>query len=414
MTTTVSQQDDDGSVAGVPPEVLEAAAEHEADQSQQVQAPEWLDRFIWASLWKVVAVVAAVALTIIVATKAQHLIAMLVVSLFFAMAMTPAVDYLHDMRGWRPGAAVGAIYGILVLFVAVMVLLLIPAIGDFAGQVGDHGDDWIAGINNWTEDQFGVTAIDVSSTETAATTSGSKISGWTDKILGVASSGLGLLFDLATIGLFTFYLAADNVRIRRALLSRMPPQRQRVYTWVLDTAVQQTGGYFYSRLLLMLLNGGLFFVVMVAVGVPVSYAVPLSLFEGFVAEFIPAVGTYIGAAVPILVTLGDQGLVPALILLGWTLVYQQIENYWLSPKLSSRTMELNGGIAFGAAIAGAAIAGPMGAFMALPVAALITAVITNAARAHDLADQSAAGRSPADVAQVDGGTGVELDGVPPV
>ncbi|MEZ5382361.1 MAG: AI-2E family transporter [Microthrixaceae bacterium] len=166
----------------------------------------------------------------------------------------------------------------------------------------------------------------------------------------------------------------------------MPQSHQRVYLWVTDTAIRQTGGYFYSRLLLMGINGGLFFGVMVAVGVPVSYALPLSLFEGFVAEFIPAVGTYIGAAVPILITLGDQGLASAAILLLWTLVYQQVENYWLSPRLSASTMELNGGIAFDAAIAGGAIAGPMGAFMALPVAALITAIVSNVGRTYEVVD----------------------------
>ena len=61
----------------------------------------------------------------------------------------------------------------------------------------------------------------------------------------------------------------------------------------------------------------------------------------------------------------------ALMLLVWTIVYWQLENYWLSPKLSSKTMELNGGVAFGAALAGGAIAGPKGAFVSLPVAALI-------------------------------------------
>jgi len=167
-------------------------------------------------------------------------------------------------------------------------------------------------------------------------------------------------------------------------MSRMPPARQQVYGWVSDTALEQTGGYFYSRLLLMLINGTLFFIGMVLVGMPVLFALPLSVFEAFVSTFIPAVGTYIGAAVPILVTLAVQGLVAALILLAWTLVYQQIENYWLSPRLSAETMELNGGVAFGAALAGGAIAGPMGAFMSLPVAALITAVISNLGKTYDV------------------------------
>ena len=66
------------------------------------------------------------------------------------------------------------------------------------------------------------------------------------------------------------------------------------------------------------------------------------------------------------------------------MIYQQIENYWLSPRLSSKTMELNGALAFGAALAGGAIAGPMGAFMALPIAALITAFISNYRTPHEV------------------------------
>ena len=101
-------------------------------------------------------------------------------------------------------------------------------------------------------------------------------------------------------------------------------------------------------------------------------AQPLAIIGGFISEFIPAVGTYIGGAIPILVTLGLEGFAQALIMLAYVVIYQQIENYWLSPRISAETMTLNGGVAFGAALAGGAIGGPMGAFMALPVAALIT------------------------------------------
>jgi len=152
--------------------------------------------------------------------------------------------------------------------------------------------------------------------------------------------------------------------------------------------VEQTGGYFDPRLLLVFISGGLFFVVMLAVGVDLTIALPMSVFEGFVAEFIPTVGTYIGAAVPIIVTLGLVGVVPALILLGRTLISQQVENDVLSPKISSKTMELNGGVAFAAAMAGGAVAGPMGAFISLPIAAMITSHLRNSSRRQPLAYRS--------------------------
>ena len=127
----------------------------------------------------------------------------------------------------------------------------------------------------------------------------------------------------------------------------------------------------------MVINGIGFFFTMVLVGLPVSIAIALSLFGSFVSVFIPVIGTYIGGAIPILLTLAFSGFTGALIVLAYVLVYQQVENYWLSPKLSAKTMSLNGGVAFGAALAGGAIAGPMGAFTALPIAALITSFISN-------------------------------------
>ncbi|MGI9622728.1 MAG: AI-2E family transporter [Acidimicrobiales bacterium] len=387
MASDDVQGETDGRGDALPTDVAEAVRGRASSRDARDQKPEWTDRFVWDSLWKVIVVAAAALLIAFVALRAQHLLRLLAISVFFSMAMVPAVNYMQRRWRWRRGAAVGAIYAGLFLFVTLMVLVLIPGIAEFASQVGDSGDDWISDLNAWTEETFEVTIVEQSAAEEATLVTEEALTEWADEILGVASSGIGLIFDLATIALFTFYFAADYGRIERSILSKMPPDRQRIYGWVSDTALDQTGGYFYSRMLLMLVNGVLFFAAMVLVGMPVVYALPLSLFEAFVATFIPAVGTYIGAAVPILVTLGVQGFTAALILLVWTIVYQQVENYWLSPKLSSQTMELNGGVAFGAALAGGAIAGPMGAFMALPVAALITAVISNLGKTYEIVYQ---------------------------
>jgi predicted PurR-regulated permease PerM len=126
---------------------------------------------------------------------------------------------------------------------------------------------------------------------------------------------------------------------------------------------------------------------MVLVGMPLTFAVPLSVFGGFVSVFIPVIGTYLGAAIPILVTLAVQGFVAALVLFGYVLVYQVIENSWLSPKLSAETMNLGGGLAFASALAGGSIAGPVGAFLALPTAALISSFIANHAQTYDVVYQ---------------------------
>ncbi len=368
----------------VPDHVAEAVQEGKAAAQSRDGTPGWVGKFAWSALWKAVVVVLVTLFFLSLVWRTQTLLRMLGVSVFFALAMLPAVKYMHDRWGWKRGAAVGAIYAGMVVFLVLMVVVLIPAIASFADQVNVDSGGMADQVNSWSQDAFGRDVISQSTATDAGETADTGLTDWAENLVGVATSGIGFVFNMMTILLFTFYFAADAPRIQRALMMRMPPHKQMVTGWIWDTAIEQTGGYFYSRMLLMLINGGLFFVAMMLVGMPLAYALPMAVFEGFVAEFIPAVGTYIGAAVPILLALVILGLVPALILLVWVLIYQQAENYWLSPKLSAQTMTLNGGVAFGAALAGGAIAGPMGAFMALPVAALITSIISNTGKTYDV------------------------------
>jgi hypothetical protein len=146
---------------------------------------------------------------------------------------------------------------------------------------------------------------------------------------------------------------------------------------------QQTGGYFYSRLLLAVINGVLMYAVLRWRGVP--FAAPLAIFEGIVAEFIPIVGTYIGGAVPVLVALLYEP-VDALIVLIWIVVYQQIENYFLSPRLTARTMSLPAPVAFAAALIGGALGGILFAFLALPAAGVILAAFRTYGRYYEVVE----------------------------
>ncbi|MEN8040868.1 MAG: AI-2E family transporter [Actinomycetota bacterium] len=341
------------------------------------------------SVWRIIAAILITLLALWIIGEASHLLVMLALSFFFSLALQPAVLRLTSKYGWRRGAAVGVIYFAGIVALLLMLLVLIPALVDLAQAIGQHATEWATNVAQWLENTFGITVSDTVSGGEWTDDLDDKIVEWVQNgglssILGVASSGLGFVFDIATIAMFTFYFTADAQRLQRTVLALVRPENQQRIGWTWDQAVLQTGGYFYSRMLLMVINGFGFFITMVLVGVPVALSIPLSLIAGFIAAFIPAIGTYLGSAIPIAVTLGISGLIPALVVLGYALVYQQVENYWLSPKISSKTMTLNGAVAFGAALAGGAIAGPLGAFVALPVAALITALISNFVVHHEV------------------------------
>jgi len=332
-------------------------------------------------VWKTIAAILITMAVLWAVGEAKSLVALVGMSFFFSLALQPAVLWLTNRYDWKRGSAVGVIYIVGFVGSIAMVLILIPAVTTLAQTIGAGGAEWLDNGVTWVEDTFNVTIGTGEFSDEWTATVDENLDDWVSAIFGsvfgIVTSGIGLVFNLATMAMFTFYFTADAPRFQRTVLGLLPEHRQAQAGWIWDEAIIQTGGYFYSRIILMVINGTGFFFTMVAVGMPVALALPLAVFGGFVSVFIPAIGTYIGGAIPILLTLAIQGVVAGLIVLVYVLIYQQIENYWLSPKISAKTMSLNGAVAFGGALFGGAIAGPIGAFISLPVAALITALISN-------------------------------------
>jgi predicted PurR-regulated permease PerM len=115
----------------------------------------------------------------------------------------------------------------------------------------------------------------------------------------------------------------------------------------------------------------------------VPYWLPLALLVGLLAQFIPILGTYLGVLVPILFVVVNAPLTALWILLFAT-VYQQIETYVFTPRISRRTMDVNSGIALASVFVGVAIWGPIGALIGIPIAAAGVAVLDTYGHRHEL------------------------------
>jgi predicted PurR-regulated permease PerM len=258
----------------------------------------------------------------------------------------------------------------------------VPLVIDQVQELIQRVPEWLREASVYTERWFDV---ELTSAELLDQIAGAEanISQLATNVASIGALLLGLVFQVLTIGLFTFYLVADGPQFRRAVCSLLPPRRQHEILAAWDIAIDKTGGYLYSRLLLAVINALFSFIVLQALGVP--FALPLALWQGFVSQFIPVVGTYIAAAIPLLVALLEDPWA-ALFFLIFVVVYQQIENYLLSPRITARTMQLHPAVAFGAAIAGGSISGLIGAFMALPAAAVIQATVSTYLTRHEVVE----------------------------
>ena len=171
--------------------------------------------------------------------------------------------------------------------------------------------------------------------------------------------------------------------LARAICSVLPQEGQLVVLSLWELAIRKAGGYLYSRLLLATLSGVTSWIAFSIVGVPSPLA--LALWLGIVSQFIPVIGTYIGGALPLLIALLNQPS-DALWVLGFLVLYQQVENYVLAPRVTAATMAIHPAVAFGAAIAGANILGPVGALLALPAAAIIQAFVSSYLHRHEVVE----------------------------
>ena len=304
---------------------------------------------------------------------------------FLSFALEPAVTWLAK-RGWKRGLATGLILLILFLVGVLLLALIVPAVITGFRQLVEAAPSLVDRFAGWAS----TFRIDISTENLindlranadkviAAGPNVAKIF-----LLGAVSTVFGTLFRLGAVLLFTFYFVAEGPKLRRVILSRMRPERQEHVLFVWEQAIEQTGGYFYSRLLLALINGAGMYLTLRLNNVP--FAAPLAIFEGIVAEFIPIIGTYIGGAAPVLVAFLTS--TPAgLWAIGYVVVYQQIENYFLSPRLTAKTMSLHPAVAFAAALIGGALGGLLFAFLALPVAGVIQAAVVNWSKTYEIVD----------------------------
>lgn len=373
-----------------------AEAAGRADAAEGQSPPSWLPTLIRRSIWWLILAILVTLAALWVLDAERSLLRYLITAALLTLALEPGVTWLHERRGWRRGSATGLLLASLFLGSLLFAIQLSAVVASEASQIVENLPGYVDELNAFTEDHFDTTVISASQRAEASGTM-TRVNDYvrqhTRDILGGVVSILSGIFMLFTIGLFAFYLTANGPKVRRALLSRLRPERQERVLFAWETAIRKVGGYLYSRLLLALINGGLMFIALKIVGAP--YALLLALFVGLVAEFIPIVGTYAAGTVPIVVVLAEKGPSAAVFVLVEILVYQLLENYYLGPRISAKSIELNAGIAFGAALAGGAVGGALGAFFALPIAATIQAFISTYSTTYEVAETALTHVDPA-------------------
>ena len=312
---------------------------------------------------------------------------MVFVAVFVAVAMEPPVHLLAK-RGWRRGPATALVFlGAAVLAVGFFVALA-PLLIDQVGQIIASIPGYVESVLEFLSNTFGIelgpeVGADIENEASA-------LSEWLAGNAGGVAGGLaalagaigGFFIFASTVAIFSFYMVAELPQLQRTVLTFMPEHRQREALHIWDVAVEKMGGYIYSRLILAFIGGSIAAAFLAFLDVP--FALSLGIWIGVLSQFIPVVGTYLALILPAIVALSSNGTTTMIWVIIFFVAYQQVENLLLSPRITKRTMSIHPAVSIAAIIIGGQLMGAIGIILALPMAGIIQALISESSRRHEL------------------------------
>jgi predicted PurR-regulated permease PerM len=180
------------------------------------------------------------------------------------------------------------------------------------------------------------------------------------KAIGPLVAGGFALFMIFT---FTLYFLVYGSELLGRVEGRLPPQARSPFRRAVSEIYDMNQGYWYGKFLIGLIAGLTTFVTMKLLGLP--FAAPLSLFVGL-TDLIPNIGATLGTIPVVIVGLLEEpwkGVVAGAVLI----LYQQVENNLITPKVFKKTVEIHPFLSVVAVIVFTALFGIVGALVAVPV-----------------------------------------------
>jgi predicted PurR-regulated permease PerM len=331
----------------------------------------------WPSTSYWIGVTVAVALTLVVLSAVRSVSSILVLILIaavLAIGLDPAVELLIRRFHFRKrGGPVAIIFIaallLLVLFIMLVGPPLVHQVSAFATDIPTliprlaRRNDWLGTL---VADHQGQIQDFIATLPQRIASSFGTILGFTGKIGG-------LIFSTLTAAVLTVFFMLSMPTIKHGVALLFAPENRPQAVAVIEKCNARIGGYVSGNLATSAICAVGAGIAMGVLGVP--FAVPLALWAG-IADLIPTVGSYLGAIPAILVAFSKSPLT-AILVLAYFIVYQQIENYIVVPRVMRNAVELSSPAVLIATMIGASLAGFAGALLALPVAATIKVLITD-------------------------------------
>lgn len=293
---------------------------------------------------------------------------LIIVSLFIAAGLNPSVDWFIR-RGLRRPYAVGAVIGIVLLVVGLFVTAIVPVISDQVTQITANAPGWLDQLQRnpvaqKVDDRFHVIEKLQEYVE-----NGDFVQSLFGGVLGFGLKLLSALFNLFLILVLTLYFISSLQTTANAMYKLAPASRRDRVSKLGNKVLANIGGYVSGAAIVALCAGVSSLVFLFFAGDLRQYAVALA-FTVMLLDVIPMIGATIGAVIVSAIGFATDVKVGIACVIFYV-IYQQVENYVIYPRVMSRSVDIPGAVTVVAALIGAALLGVVGALLAIPTAAAV-------------------------------------------
>ena len=318
---------------------------------------------------------ALVAFTVLQAlASASAVFILIIVSLFLAAGLNPAVLFFQN-RGLKRASSVSAVMGLVLLFVAIFIAIAVPPLIDQGNQLINNAPQLVKDLNNNAfindlNNRYGVVDSLEARIDSVIKDGQFAIAAF-GGVIGVGKAVVSGLVSSLTILVLTLYFLASLPQVINIGLQFVPATRRNRVSRLVNAIVTRVGSFVGGQAIIASLAAIFILFMGLAIGMP--YTGPLAVVV-LVCGFIPLIGHFIGMGIVTLVSLTKSPTV-AIIALSSYIIYVQIENYVITPKIMRKSLAIPGLVTIIAALLGTSLLGLVGGLIAVPIAAAVLLII---------------------------------------